>query len=192
MIKIATLLGTSRPGNYTGKALAIVQDQLQKMANVEPIEIDPARLQLPFPGQKSETGDEKWLQQAVKNATAVILATPEYHGSFAATTKLMLENMGFPSALRGKPVALLGVAAGQIGAIKSLEQLRSVCSHVGALVLPGPVSIANVKSVFDESGACRDAKVDQRLRGLAAQLVDYIHNHICPKYTLEQMVREVA
>ena len=68
MIKIATLLGTSRPGNYTGKALAIVQDQLQKMANVEPIEIDPARLQLPFPGQKSETGDEKWLQQAVKKS----------------------------------------------------------------------------------------------------------------------------
>lgn len=192
MIKIATLLGTSRPGNYTGKALALVQDELRKNATVELIEIDAARLRLPFPGQKSETDDSKRMQEAVASATGIILATPEYHGSFAAMTKLMIENMGFPSALRGKPMSLLGVAAGQIGAIKSLELLRSVCSHVGALVLPGPVSVANVKTVFDEAGACRDAKIEQRIRGLASQLLDYIHNNICPKYTLEQMVREDA
>ena len=65
--------------------------------------------------------------------------------------KLIIENLGFPSVLATKPVALLGVAAGQIGAIKSLEQLRSVLSHVGAIVLPGPVSVAGVQGVFDES-----------------------------------------
>ena len=48
----------------------------------------------------------------------------------------MIENMGFPSVLAGKPVSLLGVAAGRIGAIKSLESLRGVCSHIGAIVLP--------------------------------------------------------
>ena len=81
-----------------------------------------------------------------RSVCRVILATPEYHGSFAAMMKLVIENLGFPSTLAGKPVALLGVAAGRIGAIKSLEQLRSVCSHVGAIVLPGPVSVANVFS----------------------------------------------
>ena len=35
--------------------------------------------------------------------------------------KLVIENLGFPSVLAGKPVALLGMAAGAIGAIKSLE-----------------------------------------------------------------------
>lgn len=38
--------------------------------------------------------------------------------------KLVIENLGFPSPLAAKPVALLGVAAGQIGAIKSLESLQ--------------------------------------------------------------------
>ena len=61
-------------------------------------------------------------------------------------TKLVIENLGFPSVLAGKPVALVGVAAGRIGAIKSLEQLRGVCSHVGALVLPGAVSVAGVRA----------------------------------------------
>lgn len=191
MIKIVTILGTVRQGSYTAKALALVQDELRNMKQVELIEIDPAKLKLAFPGEKSAATDSKWLQEMVKNSTGVILATPEYHGSFSSVMKLVIENMGFPSALRTKPVALLGVAAGQIGAIKSLEQLRSVCSHIGAIVLPGPVSIANVKSVLDENGNSLNEKIEKRIRSVAHNLIDYIHNNICPRFALEQIVREM-
>ena len=91
--------------------------------------------------------------------------------------------------LGGKPVALLGVAAGQIGAIKSLEALRGICSHVGAIVLPGPVSVAGVQKVFDEEGNCLDDGVERRVRGLAGNLLDYIDKNICPRFALESMVR---
>ena len=60
----------------------------------------------------------------------------------SACAKLIIENLGFPSVLAGKAIVILGVAAGSAGAIKSLEQLRCVLSHIGAIVLPGPVSIA--------------------------------------------------
>jgi len=103
--------------------------------------------------------------------------------------KQIIENLGFPSVLAGKPVALLGVAAGQIGAIKSLEQLRSICSHIGAMVLPGPVSVANVQKVFDDQGECQDAGVEKRIRGVATTLIDYINQNICPRVALEQIVR---
>ncbi len=106
--------------------------------------------------------------------------------------KLVIENLGFPSVLSGKPVALLGVAAGQIGAIKSLEQLRGVCSHIGAIVLPGPVSVANVQAVFDSEGRCLDDKVEKRVRGVATNLLGYIKESICPKFTLERLVRDTA
>ena len=121
----------------------------------------------------------------MKGATGVVLATPEYHGSFAAVMKVVIENLGFPSLLAGKPVALLGVAAGQIGAIKSLEQLRSVCSHVGAIVLPGPVSVAGVQKVFDAEGRCLDEHVEKRIRGVATGLMEYVHGNICPRIALE-------
>ena len=101
---------------------------------------------------------------------------------------MVIENLGFSSLLAGKPVALLGVAAGQIGAIKSLEQLRSVCSHVGAIVLPGPVSIANINKVFDNSGNIIDETIDRQIRSLAKSLIDYINDNICPRHTLEDMV----
>ena len=162
-IRIATVLGTNRPGNFTSKALALVVEELNAQSRVQVTSIDPARLNIPFPGQTGEFPGREALQRAVKDATGVILATPEYHGSFAAMMKLLIENLGFPSLLAGKPVALLGVAAGQIGAIKSLEHLRSVCSHVGAIVLPGPVSVAGIQKLFDEQGRCLDAAVESTI-----------------------------
>lgn len=191
-IRIVTILGTSRPGNFTGRALALVIDELRTQSRVQVTTVDPASLNLPFPGQPGEFPDQKTLQDLVANATGVVLATPEYHGGFAAVMKLVIENLEFPSLLAGKPIALLGVAAGQIGAIKSLEQLRSVCSHVGAIVLPGPVSVAGVQRLFDDEGRCLDAGVETRIRGLATGLVDYIHGSVCPRLALEQMVRAQA
>lgn len=188
-IRIVTILGTSRPGSFTSKALALVVDELNNHSRVLVTSIDPSHLNLPFPGQPGQLADQEKLQDAVKSATGVILATPEYHGSFAAVMKLVIENLGFPSRLAGKPVALLGVAAGQIGAIKSLEQLRSVCSHIGAIVLPGPVSVAGVQKLFDEQGRCLDEAVEKRIRGLATSLLQYVHGSVCPRIALEQMVR---
>jgi chromate reductase len=190
MIKIVTILGTKRPGNYTTKALALVQDEIQKIPEVELVTLDLENLRLGFPGENIDVSDAEFIREVVSSATGVIVATPEYHGSFSSIIKLFIENLGFPSVLATKPVALLGVAAGQIGAIKSLEQLRSVCSHVGAMVLPGPVSVPNVRSVFDEEGNCLDQRIEKRIRNVAISLIDYIHNHICPKITLEEMVRE--
>jgi len=93
------------------------------------------------------------------------------------------------ASVTSEPVALLGVAAGQIGAIKGLEHLRSVCSHVGAIVLPGPVSVARVQDLFDERGRCGDEVTERRIRGVATTLLDYIRKNICPGVALEEMAR---
>ncbi len=187
-IRIVAIIGTTRPWNYTSKALRLAVDEVERQDDCACELIDPAELDLPFPGG-APTEDADRLQQSVQGATGVILSTPEYHGSFSSVVKLVIENLGFPSVLAGKPIALLGVAAGQIGAIKSLESLRGVCSHVGGIVLPGPVSVAGVQRVFDEDGNCLDEGVEKRVRGLSRSLIDYIQDNVCPRYTLEAMVR---
>jgi len=189
---IVTVLGSVRPGNMTGKALALVNDELGRRAGVEFTFVDPAKLDLVSPGKAGSAEGREYLQSVISPATGVILSTPEYHGSYSSVMKLIIENLGFPSTLSGKPVGLLGVAAGSIGAVKSLEHLRSVCSHIGGIVLPGPVSIANVNEVFDERGRCLDPASEKRIRGLAAQMVDYIRRNICPRIALEEMVRSNA
>ncbi|WP_168210932.1 NADPH-dependent FMN reductase [Persicimonas caeni] len=185
--QIVTISGTSRPNNYTSKVLALVNDELDKRG-VKVVHFDARELDLSFPGQP-ETDDAKRLTEAVKASGAVVLASPEYHGTFTAMTKLIVENLGFPSALKGKPVALLGVASGRIGAIKTLEQMRGMCGHVGALVLPSPISVAGVRNVFNEDGTCNDETVEQMVRGLAETTLQFMHEYVYPRYELEQMVR---
>ncbi len=187
--QIVVLIGTNRPGNYTSRAARLVIDELRTREGVTVEVADLGAMTLAFPGHEP-TADTTRLRKLLEHAGAVVIATPEYHGSFAGALKLAIENMGFPSGLAGKPVALLGVAAGGIGAIKALEHLRSVCSHVGAVVLPGPVSVAGVQRVFDEEGRCLDPAVEKRVRGLAVALVDYLEHSVCPRLALERQARE--
>ena len=187
-IVLTGLLGSVRSGSYTALSLSLAKKHAEKRLESSLDIIDPANLEFPLPG-KGASDDAAMMQQKVKNAHAVILATPEYHGSYSSVIKLLIENMGFPSALKGKPVALLGVASGRIGAIKALEHLRSVASHVGAVVLPGPVSIAEVRSKFDADGQVIDKDCESRIEKLVDNLIEYVEKHTCPEETLEDFVR---
>ncbi len=191
-IRIAIVKGSVRSGNFTAKAVALVVDELQRLKVGQVDVIDPADLDLAFPGMPAGHSRAEDLRATIEAATGVVLATPEYHGTFSSVMKLVIENMGFPSVLAGKPVALLGVAAGSIGAIKALEQLRGVVSHIGGIVLPGAISVAGVHSHFDESGRVTDDKIEASIRSVATNLLDYIDQNICPRKCLEEMVREAT
>jgi len=192
-IKITAICGSVRPENATSKALRLVLDELASHPGVEVTAVDLEELDLPLPGLPArDPAAVERFQRLVEDSTAVVLASPEYHGGVSSPMKLAIDNLGFPSKLATKPVALLGVAAGRIGAIKSLEQLRAICAHIGALVLPGAVSVAQVHRAFDESGACLDEEVEAQIRGLGAALMDHLHGAVCPRIHMEAMARELA
>ena len=187
-INIVAILGSVRPNNYTGMALDLALDEFKNHKGVSVELFDPAMIHLYPPGLGGDSPDPVKMREAVAEATGIVLATPEYHGSFSSVMKLAIENLGFPSVMSGKPVALLGVAAGAIGAIKSLESLRGVCSHIGTIVLPGPVSVSNCREVFNEDGTCNDERIEARIRGVATNMMHYIEDNICPRVSLEAMV----
>ena len=184
-IEIVVISGSVREGNFTRKAVDLVVAELQSHEGVTVSLIDPREHQLALPGLSIEGDASAALQALVHRSTGVVFASPEYHGSYSSTSKLVIDNLGFPSEFRGKPVALLGVAAGVIGAIKALEHLRSVLSHVGAIVLPGPVSVAGVQRMFDADGKCLDEGTEKRVRGVATGLLNYIRDHVCLKHAPE-------
>ena len=149
-MNIVTVSGTARPSSNTKKAVEIVNDYLAKQGlNFETIDL--AETILYHPGIDRGDSDQLKLQEIIRSADAIIMATPEYHGSFAS---------------------------GVIGAIKSLEHLRSVLSHVGANVLPEVVSIAQVHKVFTSEGELTNDKTKTRLEGLVDKLAQLTSKEI--------------
>lgn len=188
MQTIVLISGSSRPNNNTIKALSVVKNEIEA-EEWKTILFDGRKLKLNFPGEE-KTADSIELAKEVEDASGVILATPEYHGSFSAMTKLIIENLGHPSALKNKPIALLGVASGKIGAVKSIEQLRGVCAHVGGIVIPGAISISGIHQVFDPAGNCINEGAAGSLQNIAHSMIKFVKDYVCPKYMLEEMVRE--
>ena len=174
MKKIAVILGTSRPESYTSKALDVVLDEFARHDKIHVDLIDPTHLSLLFPGQEGDKRDQEEIQAIVAKADGIVFSTPEYHGSMSSVAKLIIENLSYPSVLADKPVVMMGVAAGGIGAIKTLEQLRGTLSHIGAIVLPFPVSVPRVHKVFNKDGTCNDETIESLLRGLVDRLLGYI------------------
>ena len=173
-MKIAVVNGSVREQNYTGKALKIIIDEFESN-NYEVIYIDLREFSLPFPGLTIENNDAKKLQDVLATVDAFVIGTPEYNGSYTAILKNMIDNMGYPNSMKGKPIGLLGVASGKLGATKSLEHLRSVCSHVGGLVLPRVVSIGGVEQYFDENGTCNDEDTEKEIRKIGTNLIDFLN-----------------
>ena len=188
MSKIACIVGNRRPNSFTAKSLGVVSAAL-KSRGAQVTTFDGSTLDLGFPGEP-ETEEAKRLKAEIAASDAIVFATPEYHGSFSAYAKLIIENLGYPSVLKGKPTALLGVASGRIGAVKSLEQLRTTCAHEGAIVLPLAVSIAGVRRAFDDQGVCIDEHAEKALHMLADNLMSFLNDYVRPRQILEEMIRE--
>ena len=166
--------GSLRPQNNTDKALALALDELEK-GDFEINRVHLGDLDLPLPGQPSDSKDPEMLKELVTGAAGILIATPEYHGSISSTLKLAIDNLGYPSTFEGKTIAILGVAMGP-SADNALAHLRHILTHIGGEVLPGQASIGSVHHVFDEDGRCADEAAEAAVRSVAARLLEHLKN----------------
>lgn len=188
--KIAVIIGSKRQNSKTRVAVQVAINEFKKYKGIEVDLVDPINLEIPFPGEKSDSNDVQKVQKIIGEADGVLIGTPEYNGTYSAILKLIIENLGYPSKLSGKPISVIGVASGDIGAIKSIESLRGVLAHVGGILLPGNASVPKVDQQFNEKGECINPKIEKRIQKVSNNLLDFIIERHCPEITLEEIVRE--
>ncbi len=175
-IKIAVIIGSVSENSFTRKSVKLAIDEIEKNNNFSVDIIDPREFDLPLPGLGIQNESKIRLQKIIGEADAALLATPEYNGSFSSIIKIVIENLAYPSELVGKPIALLGVASGDMGAIKSIEALRGVCAHIGGIVLPNSTSVAHINNKFDSNNNCIDEQTEKRIRRVGTDLVKYLND----------------
>lgn len=113
------------------------------------------------------------LREAIADADALLLATPEYNASVPGQLKNAIDwaSRPFPeSALRGKPSAVVGAATGSFGGVWAQADLRKILSTAGARVLEAAVAVPKAAEAFDEQGRLVSQETRTALHGLVTEL----------------------
>lgn len=100
------------------------------------------------------------LGQAIAQADAVLIASPEYNFSVPGGLKNVLDWLSrLPEQpFRGKPVAIMGAATGPVGTARMQYDLRKILHCLEAQVLLKPeIFIGHAKTKFDAAGHLVDA-----------------------------------
>ena len=79
----------------------------------------------------------------------------------------------FPESFESRPVTFTGVAAGQFGALRPVEQLQQIFAYRNAYLYPNRVFIPGVHAVLNETGDLTDAKLKERLATQAKGFAEF-------------------
>lgn len=116
------------------------------------------------------------LSGKVKDADALLIATPEYNFSFPGVLKNTIDWLSRPpldTALVRKPVAIIG-AGGRLGSARAQYHLRQVCGCLSLLPVPRPeVFVLNAWEKFDTQGRLTSEADVKQLTDLLAALADW-------------------
>ena len=108
------------------------------------------------------------LKSAIREADAVLFATPEYHWGTSGTLKNAIDWASRDreeGSLVGKPVTIIG-AGGRAGTARAQMQLQETLSETGSAVMvkPGVLVQAYAPRRFDSEGNLIDEEIRELLR----------------------------
>lgn len=171
-MRVLAVSGSLRPGSSTRHALAVAL-QAAADAGADTGWIDIAGLPLCDGREPDAYGPEvQAFRAALRGADAVLVGSPEYHGSFTGVLKNSLD-LVTGEEMKGKLIGLVATARGDAGAMNTLNHLRQVSRWIGAWVLPSQVSVPRAADAFDATGAPVRPGLDDELRKLGSEIVRF-------------------
>jgi chromate reductase len=114
------------------------------------------------------------LREAIADADAVLIATPEYNASLPGALKNALDWASRPHAtnpLRGKPAAVVGASTGLFGAVWAQAEARKVLATIGAQVLEAELPVGQVHDAWAPDGTLHDPELRAALGEIVRDLV---------------------
>jgi azobenzene reductase len=101
------------------------------------------------------------MKDSMLGAQAIILGTPDYHGSISGVLKNALDHLGF-AHFDSKVVLAISSAGGAVGT-SSLLQLQAMIRNVHGINCPEWISIGSDQRGFNQSGEPESPMVKQRV-----------------------------
>jgi chromate reductase len=174
-MKVLGITGSLRRGSYNHALLREAAERLP--AGAELVEFDRLGEIPPYDSDVEAEGAPEpveALREAMREADAVLVATPEYNHSIPGALKNALDWASRPagqSALMGKPAAVIGASTGMFGAVWAQAETRKVLGALGGRVVEGELPVARAAELIREDRLELPPEQSEQLEGLLAELV---------------------
>ncbi|QZH58445.1 NAD(P)H-dependent oxidoreductase [Mycolicibacterium farcinogenes] len=171
--KVLVLVGSLRAASVNRQIAELAVEQAPDGVTLEIFD----RLgELPFYNEDIDTADVAEpvaaLRAAAAEADAVLVVTPEYNGSIPGVLKNAIDWLSRPfgnSALKDKPLAVVGAALGQYGGVWAHDETRKSFGVAGPRVVEDLKLSVPAKSL-DGKHPRENAEVAEALRGIVGKL----------------------
>jgi NAD(P)H-dependent FMN reductase len=172
-IKVLVLLGSLRAASVNRQLAELAIETAPDGVSLQLFD----RLgELPFYNEDFDNDDAAEpvvaLREAAADADAALVVTPEYNGSIPGVLKNAIDWLSRPfgnGALKDKPLAVVGAAAGQYGGVWAHDETRKSFGIAGPRVVEDLKLSVPVKSL-DGKHARENAEVAANLRDVVGKL----------------------
>src|SRR3954468_19399886 len=173
-MRILGISGSLRRGSHNRRLLRAAGDALPP--GVDLVEWDGLAGLPAFDEDLESTPPEpvQDLLDAIEEADALLIATPEYNASVPGALKKALDwaSRPFPeNVLRYKPCAVIGASTGLFGAVWAQAEVRKALKASGAHVLESELPVGLADTAFTDDGELVDAELAARLGDVLSDLV---------------------
>jgi FMN reductase len=184
-VHVVGIGGSMRADSQSERALRIALDAVEE-AGGKTTMISGAQLMLPFydPSAPERPADAIRLVEELRSADGVLLVSPGYHGTVSGLLKNALDYIedlreDERPYLHGRAVGCVAAAHGWQAAVTTLTALRSIVHALRGWPTPLGAAVNSANVVFDDSG-CSDPKVEETLRMIGLQVVEFALHHVKP------------
>ena len=178
-MRVLGITGSLRRDSYNHALLREAAERLP--AGAELVEFDRLAEIPPYDSDLEEAEETpaavEALRQAMREADAVIVATPEYNHSIPGVLKNALDWASRPagqSALTGTPAAVIGASTGMFGAVWAQAETRKVLGALGGRVVERELPVAGAAELYRDGRLELAPEQAEQLEGLLAELVSEV------------------
>lgn len=173
-IRVIGFAGSLRKQSYNRALLRAAQELLPAGMKLETVELNA----LPLFNEDQEFDPPAAVQvfcQKIRQADALLIATPEYNYSISGVLKNAIDWASRPpgqGAMQGKPTAIMGCSIARFGTVRAQLILRQTLLYLKMPAVMQPeVTVTNASERFDHEGNLND----ERTRKQVAALLEALH-----------------
>ena len=176
-LNVLGIAGSLRERSFNRALIRAAVELAPDGMTIETFDLSPLPL---FNADVEEQGDPLSVaefKQAIRDADALLFATPEYNHGLPGVLKNALDWASRPpeSPLNGKPAAIMGASPGRTGTARSQLQLRQTLQSTRSPTMPGPeVLVAQAHELVNGEGVLVDDKTREYVGKLREALAQWV------------------